>query len=205
MPTKSPSSSVPDRDIELLYEVGCLRYVQRVWRQFLNPDFANLSEHILRVAWIALIIAQHEKQVDTGKLVKMVLVHDLAESRGVDVHYVSRQFATRHEEAALANTLQGTTIEQEFLTLNQEYEERKTLEAKIVKDADNLDVDFELKEQAMRGFTIGAKLQPMRKHVADTKLFTKAAKQIWKKLQTSDPHDWHWHSVNRFNAGDWKK
>ncbi len=204
MPTKT-SPPIPNRDMELLFEVGCLRYVQRVWRQFLNPDFANLSEHILRVAWIALIIAQHEKQVDTGKLVKMVLVHDLAESRGVDVHYVSRQFATRHEEAALANTLKDTSLEQEFLALNQEYEARETLEAKIVKDADNLDVDFELKEQASRGFTISAKLKPMRKHVADTKLFTKTAKQIWKKLQTSDPNDWHWNSVNRFNSGDWKK
>ena len=193
------------RDIDFLYEVGCLRHVQRTWKQFLNPDFANLSEHILRVTWIALVIAQYEGVKDTGRLVKMAMVHDLAESRGVDVHYVSRQFADRHEEAALKDTLVGTALETEFLELANEYEERKSLTAQIVKDADNLDVDLELKEQTARGFLIEKKLATMRQHVGKTKLYTKTAQKMWTAIQKSDPHDWHWLSVNRFNSGDWKK
>lgn len=193
------------RDVELLFEVGSMRYIQRTWRQFLNPDFENLSEHTMRVMWIALMIAQHEGKVDTGKLVKMALVHDLSESRSVDVHYVSRQFAERFEEPAITETLKDTALSQEFLALWQENEHRQSLEAKIVKDADNLDVDFELREQAARGFQISADLQPMRQHVADTKLYTKTAKKIWKALQTANPNAWHMNSSNRFNAGDWKK
>ncbi len=193
------------RDVELLFEVGSMRYIQRTWRQFLNPDFENLSEHTMRVMWIALMIAQHEGNVDTGKLVKMALVHDLSESRSVDVHYVSRQFAERFEEPAITETLKDTALSQEFLSLWQENEHRQSLEAKIVKDADNLDVDFELREQAARGFQISADLQPMRQHVADTKLYTKTAKKIWKALQTANPNAWHMNSSNRFNAGDWKK
>ena len=193
------------RDVELLFEVGSMRYIQRTWRQFLNPDFENLSEHTMRVMWIALMIAQHEGNVDTGKLVKMALVHDLSESRSVDVHYVSRQFAERFEEPAITETLKDTALSEEFLSLWQENEHRQSLEAKIVKDADNLDVDFELREQAARGFQISADLQPMRQHVADTKLYTKTAKKIWKALQTANPNAWHMNSSNRFNAGDWKK
>ena len=151
------------------------------------------------------MIAQHEGNVDTGKLVKMALVHDLSESRSVDVHYVSRQFAERFEEPAITETLKDTALSQEFLSLWQENEHRQSLEAKIVKDADNLDVDFELREQAARGFQISADLQPMRQHVADTKLYTKTAKKIWKALQTANPNAWHMNSSNRFNAGDWKK
>lgn len=192
-------------DINFLYEIGCLRHIQRTWKQFLNPDFENLSEHTLRVIWIALIIAQHEKGVDTGKLVKMALVHDLSESRSVDVHYVSRQFATRHEDAAIASTLEQVSLKDEFLALWHEAEAKETLEAQIVKDADNLDVDFELKEQAARGFAIREKLQPMRQHVSKTKLYTKTAKKMWQAIQKSDPDDWHYLSENRFTSGDWKK
>lgn len=199
------AKTVTPRDIDFLYEIGCIRFIDRTWVQFLHPDFENLAEHTLRVIWIALLIAKHEKNVDTGKLVKMALVHDLSESRSVDVHYVSRQFADRHEAAAIKDTLGQTSLEAEFIELWEEAEQKKTLEAQIVKDADNLDVDFELKEQTARGFTLPAKLQPMRKHVSDTKLYTKTAKKIWKLIQDSDPNNWHWNSVNRFNSGDWKK
>jgi putative hydrolase of HD superfamily len=193
------------RDVEFLFEVGSLRHIQRTWRQFLNPDFNNLSEHTLRVIWIALMIAKHEKFEDTGKLVKMALVHDLSESRSVDVHYVSRQFADRHEDAAIKDTLGQTALEKEFYELWHEAEERKTLAGQIIKDADNLEVDLELKEQQARGFTLPAKLQPMRVHVAETKFYTKTAKKLWDQIQKSDPNDWHWNSINRFNSGDWKK
>jgi putative hydrolases of HD superfamily len=193
------------RDLEFLYEVGCLRFVQRTWRQFLNPNFANLSEHTLRVIWTALVIAKHEGVTDTTKVVKMALVHDLSESRSVDVHYVSRQFVDRHEEEALTNTLEKTALEDEYLALWKEYEKRDCLEAKIVKDADNLDVDLELKEQEARGFTLKAKIQSMRDHVGATKLYTKTAQKMWREIQKAEPNDWHFNSVNRFNSGDWKK
>lgn len=193
------------RDVEFLFEVGNLRYVQRQWRQFLNPDFANLSEHTLRVIWIALVIAQHEKNVDTGKMVKMALVHDLSESRSVDVHYLSRQFVERDEEKAIEKTLEQTAVEKEFLALWHEYEKRECIEAKIVKDADNLEVDLELQEQHYRGFTLKEKWSKMRKHVSETKLYTKTAKKLWKEITKADPHDWHANAQNRFNEGDWKK
>jgi len=193
------------RDVEFLFEIGCLRHLQRTWRQFLNPDFANVGEHTVRVMWIALIIAEHEGYADTGHLVKLALVHDLAESRSVDVHYVSRQYAVRHEAEAIQATLEETAIAKEFLELWQEVEERKTLPSQIVKDADNLDVDFELKEQTAVGVQLGQDFAPMRKHVAETKLFTQTAKHLWDELQSSNPNSWHLNALNRFTSGDWKK
>ncbi len=193
------------QDVSFLYEVGCLRHVQRVWKQFLNPDFANLSEHTLRVQWIALVIAQHEKVKDLGKVCIMALAHDLSESRSVDVHYVSRQFAVRKEDEALEDTLHDTSVEKYISDLVAEYEKRESIISKIIKDADNLDVDLELQEQTARGFTIGQKLHSMRKHVRYNKLYTETAKQMWDQIYTTDPHDWHWTATNRFNSGDWKK
>ena len=193
------------RNIEFLFEVGCMRHIQRTWRQFLNPNFENLAEHTLRVIWIALMIAQEEGVKDTGKIVKMALVHDLSESRSVDVHYVSRQYAERFEDKALADTLNGVNLAEEFVQLWHEAEAKKSLAAQIVKDADNLDVDLELREQAALGVQLGKDLAPMRRHVGMTKLYTQTARKLWREIQKANPNDWHVHSKNRFNSGDWKK
>lgn len=192
------------RDIDFLYEMGNIRYVDRMWRRFMSPEFANVAEHHFRTFWIAMIIAAREGDADTGKIAKLVLVHDITESRTGEVDFISRQYVDRKEDSAIHDMLADTAIEQEFLALWQEYEERKTLEAKIAKDADNLDVDFELAEQAARGSRLREVKRPSRDYVAAEKLYTKTAKSIYEQLQTSDPHDWWWASPgNRFNGGDW--
>lgn len=75
-----PGPELNKRDIEFLYEIGCLRFIPRAWQQLLVPSGANLAEHILRVMWIAIVIAKYEK-ADIDKVIKMALVHDVSESR----------------------------------------------------------------------------------------------------------------------------
>lgn len=195
----------PQRDLEFMYEIGCLRHIQRTWKQFLNPDFENLSEHLLRVIWIALVLAKYEGATDIEKLMKMALVHDLSESRSVDSHYVSRQYVDRHEHEAITDTLDGTSVAAEFLAIWEDYEKRESLEAKIVKDADSLDVDLELKEQEYRGLKLGADTLEGRKYVAESKLYTATGRKFWEMIQTSNPNDWHIRGKNRFTTGDWRK
>ncbi len=179
------------RDVDFLYEVGTLRYAIRTWNQFLNPGSQNLSDHTLRVIWIALVIAKHEGATDTGKIIKMALVHDVSESRSVDVNYVSRQYADRHEDKAIADTLGGTAVEDEFLPIWEEYEKRETLESKIVKDADHIDVDLELKELEAMGNKLGKALYPTRLADLDSRFHTETGKAMWQTIQDSDPHHWH--------------
>jgi len=193
----------PQRDLEFLYEIGCLRHIQRTWKQFLNPDFENLSEHLLRVIWISLTLAKYEGVTNTEKVMKMALIHDLSESRSVDSHYVSRQYVDRHEAEALGDTLAGTAVSQEFMALWHDYEVRDSIEAKIVKDADSIDVDLELKEQEY--LKLGADTFEGRKLVAASHLFTDSAKKFWDMIQTSNPNDWHIRGKNRFTTGDWRK
>ena len=201
--SKTPFSL--DRDIDFLYEIGTLRYASRTWNQFLNPGCQNLTEHTLRVIWVALVIAKHEGDVDTDKLIKMALVHDISESRSVDVNYVSRQYADRHEDKAIADTLDGTAVNDEFLPIWEEYERKDCKEAQIVKDADNLDVDLELKELEAMGNKLGTALAPTRARVVETKFYTQTAKDMWNAIQSSNPHHWHISGKNRLNSGDWRK
>ncbi|HEX9153269.1 MAG TPA: HD domain-containing protein [Candidatus Saccharimonadales bacterium] len=192
-------------DINFIFEMGSIRFIERTWRRFLHEDFANLAEHHFRVFWIAMMIASHEKNVDTGKIAKMTLVHDIAESRTGDVDYLSRQYVERNEKLGIQDMLSGTALQKEFYELWEEYEERISLEAKIVKDADNLDVDFELAEQAAKGSQLPALKQPTRDVVADTKLYTDTARKMYAQLKGANPHEWHHIGRNRINSGDWKQ
>jgi len=181
--------------------------MQRQWQRFHMANVANNSEHMFRVAWIALVIAAREGQkVDTGKIVKMAIAHDIAESRTGDVDYLSRQYVKRDEAKALHDMLEDTSLSDEFAELLEEYEIRESLESRIVKDADNLDVDMELQEQAATGIRLTKDWEQFRKQVASTKLYTETARKMHAEIWSAHPHDWHIKSQsNRLNGGDWKQ
>ncbi|MEI7891341.1 MAG: HD domain-containing protein [bacterium] len=194
------------RDVELLYEVGCLRNVMRTWKHFLNPDVQNVAEHSFRVAWIALTLAKYEGKGSHEKIMKLALLHDLTESRTGDVNYISRQYVKRDEELAVRDIFFDTVHEKEMIDLLKEYEERKSIESRIVKDADNIDVDMELQEMHAKGCSLGRIWKKKREELVYPEFFTKSAQKFWKSVYASDPHDWHNVSArNRFESGDWKK
>jgi len=187
-----------EKDLQLLYEIGCLRFVDRTWKQFLGLDVANVAEHTLRVIWTALIIAKRENVENVEKIMKMVLVHDLPESRTGDAHYLSRQFVERFEGKALTESLSGTSLE-ELKALWEEFEKCETIEAKIVRDADILDVEIEIKELEVKGEKVADDWMKFRK-AGSLKLKTKTAQDIWETIQNSNPHDWHLTGSNKFNV-----
>ncbi len=191
-----------ERDLELLYEIGCLRFIDRTWKQFLGKNAANLSEHTLRVSYLSMMIANKEGITDIGKVLKMALVHDLSESRTGDANYLQSQFVTRQENKAIKETLKDTILE-ELKDLWEECEARETIEARIVRDADILDQDLELKEWASMGHD-GNKVWRETRIQAFKKLSTNYAKELWQAIQDSNPHDWHLHASNRLTTGDWK-
>jgi len=192
------------RDLELMYELGSLRFIQRAWKQFLGPDFANLADHHMRVIWIALILQKMEGRGSAEKIMKMALVHDVPESRTGDVHYISRQYTKRDEEKAVKDIFKNTLLEKEMVALWREYEERKTIESKIVKDADWLDVDFEIQEQKAAG-KLHLKAWDDNRKIICSRLYTASAKKLWKAIKKSDPVDWYRFARNRFVEGDLRK
>jgi 5'-deoxynucleotidase YfbR-like HD superfamily hydrolase len=102
--------------------------------------------------------------------------------------------------------LADTSLKDEFYQLWQEYEERKSLESKIAKDADNLDVDLEMVEQAAQGGILDKLWFEKRKDNVRSILFTETAKKMFDEIYAANPHDWHnVRGRNRHNSGDWKK
>ena len=192
------------RDVEFIYEMGTMRRLPRMWQRLNTPDFANHAEHAFRVFWIAMLIAEREG-ADSGRVAKLCMVHDVAENRTGDVDIIARQYSEPKADMAIQDILEDTAIADEYYELWQEYEAKETLEAKVAKDADNLDVDFELAEQAAMGNNIGEAKAEIRKYVAANKLYTDTAKELHAKMKEVGVHDWWKESKrNRRNAGDWK-
>lgn len=180
-----------DRDIEFLFEVGSLRNVPRGWRQHLGMDVASDLEHTMRVMWIALMIARKEGVRDEEKIMKMAMVHDLAETRTADHSYVQKMYVKSDEDRATGDTFAKTVFE-DIQEVVREFEKRECIEAKIVKDADNLDIQVELKELEEQGSQLATKwLHNRVQQVRNQKLYTQSAKELWDKIDAADPSSWH--------------
>jgi putative hydrolases of HD superfamily len=180
-----------ERDVEFLYEIGTLRNVPRGWAQHLGEGTASDLEHTVRVAWLALMLARREGNGDEAKILKMAIAHDIAETRVSDHSYVQKVYVTNIDEAgAVRDQFDGTSLS-DFVDVVREFEERTSIEAKIVKDADNLDINLELKELEEQGHKLPEKWDGFRRKVRDEKLYTQAAKDFWDAIQASDPSSWH--------------
>lgn len=176
------------RDLELLYEIGSLRHLARSWKQMLGVHVANDLEHTIRVVWIALLLARRAGKGDELTIMKMALVHDIGETRTGDANYVQRVYVDADEKKAVNHLFTGTMLA-DYEEVYLEYARRDSLEAKFVKDADNLDVDIELKELEEQGHLLPKKWN--RRKIRDEKLYTDEAKQLWDELQDSEPSSWH--------------
>lgn len=186
------------RDIDFLFEMGSLRNVPRAWQQILTGRVQNIAEHTFRMTMVAWVLAIAEK-ADVNKVLKMCLLHDIGESRARDIAFMHREYVTRHEELAEEHIIENTVLEKEAKALFKEYNERKSLEAKIVKDADNIDVDLELKELAKIGDTSAIGMQKYtRPQIRNTKFYTKTAKKMWDEIQKANANAWHQSLTNQW-------
>ncbi|MFH1508930.1 MAG: HD domain-containing protein [bacterium] len=150
---------------------------------------------------LALIMAKHEN-ADIDKVLKMALIHDITESRNGDVNYQSRLYVDKKEELAIDDILKSTSLEEEWKEIWNEYEERKSLESKIVKDADILDQSLEKEEQAAKGN------KEIKEVFKDTEKFyyynlqTNDGKKIYGAMQSVGVHDWHVKGRNVYTESD---
>jgi len=179
------------KDVEFLYGIGSLRNVGRTWEQVIGMPCASVLEHTVRVAFLALLIARMEGEKNEEKILKMALVHDLAEARTGDTNAIHAVYVERDEHKAAHDLFNSTAFSDLNTTLVAEYKERKTKVSQIIKDADNLDCDLELKELEERGSKMRAKNLPNRKLIRNKKLYTKSARRLWDEINTSDPSSWY--------------
>ncbi len=172
---------------DFLFESGMLSKTPRSWTSFMGSGEQSVAEHINRVCYIAYSLANTMKEeINTARILEMCLFHDFAEARVSDLNYVHQKYNTRHEESAVKDLVATLPFGEKIEKLVNEYEDRKTLESQIVKDADNLEFLISLKEQADSG---NKRVLTWIKSTVQ-RLKTKEAKDLAKHIIKTDSDRW---------------
>ena len=148
--------------ISFLAELMRLKAVPRMgWLLRGVRDVESVADHSFGVAFTAMLLADQAQrqglEPNVEKILRMALLHDLTEARTGDLpNTVKRYFdkGTLHaaDERAADEMLSALgAIGEEYLLLWQEYEQRESLEARIVKAADKLDLLLQAREYEKGG------------------------------------------------------
>jgi putative hydrolases of HD superfamily len=198
-----------DRDtsiVNFLFEVGTMRKLPRMHRQtLLTDDYSDsIASHSYRVAMIAWFLAKIEN-ADLYKVAMMALLHDIAEARTGDHNWIHKRYVKVFEDEVHKDQL-GTLPFPDMKELMDEYEERKTKEAIITKQADLLDQILLLREYEWQGnkeatiWLYGKGHEKGQGNAQLNKLTLESAKDLGKKMYEVSPSQWWddlWTSKNR--------
>jgi putative hydrolase of HD superfamily len=172
--------------VNFLFEVGILAKTPRSGFYFLGSGSQSVAEHINRVVYFGYVLAMLDDSVDTAKVMKMCLLHDLAEARTSDLNYVHQKYTTSDEFTAIKDLAKTLPFGDDILETLAEFKAKKSKEALLAKDADQLEFLMSLKEQADIGNTRALTWIPP----SVKRLKTKAAKELAEKIITTDSDDW---------------
>lgn len=177
-----------------LYEIGTMRKIARAHRQTLLTDDLSdsISSHSYRVTWIGWILAKSEK-ADVEKVIQMCLSHDIAEVRSNDQNWVHKKYVKVFEDEITSDQIKGLPAESDLKKVIDEYQMRKTKEAKIAKDADLIDQLLLLKEYVWQGNKEAAEWLGKNKGRGNMqyKLLTSpSAKKLAAEILRQKPSDW---------------
>lgn len=142
-----------DRIVDFLFEVGMLKRTPRTGWQFLaGARSESVADHSFRVAMIAFALARlGSETVDNDRVLRMALVHDLAEARTGDLNYMNQKYVRVDEENASRELVAGLPFADELEGLLTEYRSEASPEAILAHDADQLELLLQLVENRDAG------------------------------------------------------
>ena len=138
--------------VNFLQEYGMLAHLPRSGFAFLGTGDQSVADHTCRMLAIALVLAKLVKEpVDELKLLKLCLFHDLPESRIGDHNYVQKRYVSADMDKVLKDIHEASPLGPNIVEMIEEFEEQKTLEARLARDADHLELLLVLKRELDTG------------------------------------------------------
>ena len=163
-----------------------LKRSPRTGYQFLGSGGESVADHSFRTAVIGYALASMKSNVDREKVVLMCLFHDFPEARTGDHNYVNKKYVAVDEAKAVRDQVEGLPFGNEISRLIHEFNALETAEARLAKDADQLDLILELKEQldignAQAGEWVSFTLQ---------RILTENARQMAREIMATHRDAW---------------
>jgi putative hydrolase of HD superfamily len=174
------------RAVNFFFEVGMLKKTPRTGYQFLGSGGESVADHSFRTAVIGYVLASLESEADRNKVLMMCLFHDFHEARTGDHNYVNKKYVKVDEEGAVRDLVKGLFFADEIVEITDEFNRAESLEARLSKDADQLDLILELKEQQDAG-------NPQAKEwlgFAVRRLLTESGNRLAQEILGTKSTDW---------------
>jgi len=182
------------RIANFLFEAGMLKRTPRTGFQFLGSGAESVAEHIFRTVYIGYTLGKMMKNVDTDRLIKMCLFHDLPEARTGDLNYVNKKYVKADVEKAVNDLAETIPFGNDIKELIEEFEKSESIEAQLAHDADQLELILALKEYK----DVGNKYADEWLEYALKRLKTDIARQLAQTILETDSSLW-WFS----DKSDW--
>ncbi len=145
-----------------------------------NPE--SVADHSYSMAMIGMVISDLE-DYNSEKIIKMVLLHDLAESKIGDhtPEQLSNEKKNKLENDAFDEIIKNLpdVIKSQYLQIWQEYQESVSLESKLVHQIDKLEMVLQAKIYQKDGYSqekLESFFESAKTYITDPKLkelFTK--------------------------------
>ena len=110
--------------VNFFFELGTLAKTPRSGFQFLGNYEQSVAEHMNRTAYIGYVLAllENDSDVNPEKVMKMCLLHDVAEARTGDLNWTNQKYVTVDEEQAIDDMLADLPFQDDIKTTITEYE-----------------------------------------------------------------------------------
>ncbi|MEA1994032.1 MAG: HD family hydrolase [Euryarchaeota archaeon] len=148
--------------LDFLLEAGKLKYIKRSGWIISGVDGESVADHCFRVALLSMLLGDRLKEqytIDMEKLLRIAILHDIAESKIGDIPYESLKYIgeknkRKAEKGACKDLLTDLVSGDDYYDLWEEFEERESVEAKIVRAADKLEMMIQCYEYEKQGYSL---------------------------------------------------
>ena len=169
-----------------LFETGMLKRTPRSGFQFLGSGSESVAEHIFRTLYIGYVLGTLCDGVSVDRLIKMCLFHDLPEARTGDLNYVNKKYVEVNEGRAVNDLTKHLIFGPEICALISEFNEGKSEEALLARDADQIEMILSLKEHK----DLGNKYAEEWLGYSLKRLQTSTARELANAILDTDSSQW---------------
>ncbi len=171
----------------LIYEAAVVKRLLRTGWQIFGDNEEGVGEHSFMTAVIAYFLAR-ETSANMEKVLIMSIFHDFHEARTGEQDKIAKFYTKRDQDKANEHIFEH--IDRELLSILNEYEEKESLEAKVVYEANVIAFSVEVKLLLEKG-NIHAKEWLMANN---SRLRIPEAIALAEDLAHTDSQDW-WKSL----------
>jgi putative hydrolase of HD superfamily len=144
--------------LDFFIEAGNLKRLPRTgWLLRGVPNPESIAEHSFRTALITLFLADELQRkgvaINSDRAVRIALLHDIGEARITDIPQPALKYVDKSgaERRAVGDMLKEAALPEEYHKLWLEYEEGSTVEGRLVRFADKLEMLIQAYEYESSG------------------------------------------------------